>query len=411
MRLEVEMMGSPGPVSGIEQFREEIRAFIRESLPDDLREKVRSEHAGLTRTDIARWTRILHARGWSCPSWPAEHGGTGWSFEQQYVFERELQLNDAPQLNVLATGMLGPAIIEFGTDDQRARFLPGIANGDIIPCQGYSEPNAGSDLASLKCRAERDGDTYVINGSKIWTSDAQEANWMFGLFRTDSSGRKQHGITLLLVDMASPGLDVRPIHTFEGGDELNQVFFDDVRVPAANRLGEENRGWSIGKYILGLERFGSAEISRTMATLERLKAIAADQPWGEGRLIDNPEFARKLVRADIALRQVELTERRFLFGPGGPDAMGAEASLLKIKGTEIQQDVIGLMVEALGPYGRLDVDELPASSNVPAPPEAARHAGKMFYNLRKTTIWGGSSEVLKNIIAKSVLGLESERRP
>ena len=400
------------PDNDIARFAADVRAFIREALPDDLKRKVRSEHAGLTPLDVSRWTRILHGRGWSCPSWPVEHGGPGWSWEQRYVFERELALNDAPPLNVFSAGMVGPALIEFGTADQKARFLPGLANGDIILCQGYSEPNAGSDLASLKTRADRAGDDYVINGSKIWTSDAQYANWMFGLFRTDSSGKKQHGITLLLVDMASPGLSVHPIRTFEGGDELNQVFFEDVRVSAANRLGEENDGWSIGKYILGLERFGSAEVSRTMAMFARLKEIAADQPFRGGRLIDDPDFARKLVRAEIALRQVELTERRFLFGPGGPGAMGFEASLLKIKGTEIQQQIVGLMVEALGPYSQLDADEpLPGGANTPTlGPDASRYAARMFFNLRKSTIWGGSSEILKNIIARAVLGLGPERR-
>ena len=329
----------------IERFREEVRCFIRGALPDDLRRKVRREHAGLTPADTSRWMRILHEKGWSCPSWPVEHGGPGWSFEQQYVFERELALNEAPPVSVFAAGMVGPALIEFGTPEQKERFLPGLASGDIILCQGYSEPEAGSDLASLKCRADRDGDDYVINGTKIWTSDATWANWMFGLFRTDSSGRKQHGITLLLVDMASPGLSVQPIVTFEGGEELNQVFFDNVRVPGANRLGPEHDGWSIGKYILGLERFGSAELARTSAMLGRLRKIAASEPCRNGTLLDDAEFSRKLVRAEISLRQVELTERRFLLGSDTP---GAEASLLKIKGTEVQQQVIGLMVEALG---------------------------------------------------------------
>ncbi len=392
-----------GVIEDIEQFREEVRAFIREALPDDLRRKVRREHAGLTPADTSRWMRILHGRGWSCPSWPVEYGGPGWSFEQQFVFERELALNDAPHVSVFSAGMVGPALIEFGTSDQKERFLPGLANGDIILCQGYSEPDAGSDLASLKCRADRDGDDYVINGSKIWTSDATWANWMFGLFRTDSSGRKQHGITLLLVDMATPGLSVRPILTFEGGDELNQVFFENVRVPGANRLGPEHEGWSIGKYILGLERIGSAEVSRTSAMLGRLREIAAREPLRDGYLIDDADFSRKLVRAGIALRQVELTERRFLFAS---DDVGAEASLLKIKGTEVQQQVISLMVEALGPYGQLDPEDTSARDNAPLP-DAAHHAARVSFNLRKSTIWGGSSEVLKNIIAKSVLDLRS----
>ena len=392
----------------LERFRRHVGAVVRDVLPDDLRDKARREHVDLTAADMRRWTRILNDRGgWSVPGWPKEHGGPGWSFERQYVFERELALAEAPPLNVFSAGMVGPALIEFGTDDQKARFLPGLANGDILLCQGYSEPNAGSDLASLQCRAVRDGDDYVIDGTKIWTSDAPHADWMFGLFRTDSSGRKQHGITLLLVDMTSPGLSIAPIRTYEGGDELNQTFFDKVRAPVANRIGEEHEGWGIGKYILGMERFGSAEVSRTMGMMRRLELIAAEEPAAGGRLIDDPHFALEFARAEIALREVELTERRMLFGPGGPDAMGFEASLLKVRGTEVQQRVMGLTVEALGAFGAIDVaDVRPDGDNAePLGPDAAAHAGRVFHNLRKTTIWGGSTEVQKNIIAKAVLGL------
>jgi len=392
----------------LDAFRAEVGETIRAHLPDDLRAKVRRENKGLDYLDIGRWTRILwDLGGWSVPSWPAEHGGPGWSYPQQYVFERALAENEAPPLNGFSAGMVGPALIEFGTDDQKERFLPGLANGDILLCQGYSEPNAGSDLASLKCRAERDGDHYVINGTKIWTTDAHHSNWMFGLFRTDSSGKKQHGITLLLLDMATPGLSISPILTFEGGHEVNQTYFENVRVPVENRIGEEHNGWGIGKYLLGMERFGSAEVSRTRGMLRRLKSIAAEEPCGDGRLIDEPRFAMELARAEIALREVELTEQRMLFGPGGPDAMGFEASILKVWGTEVQQQVMGLMVEALGSHGAIDVEDMsPGGDNAePLGPDAAAHAASIFYNLRKSTIWGGSTEVQKNIIAKTVLGL------
>ncbi len=393
----------------LERFRAEVRDFVRARLPEDVRRKVARARDGLTPDDTRRWTRILHEHGgWSCPGWPAEHGGPGWSWQQQYLFERELALNDAPPPDVFAAGMVGPALIAFGSDEQKRRFLPGLANGDILLCQGYSEPEAGSDLAALQCRAVKDGSEYVIDGTKIWTSDAPWADYMFGLFRTDSSGRKQHGITLLLVDMASPGLTVRPIETFEGGHELNQVWFDGVRVPVANRLGGEHEGWGIAKYILGLERFGSAEIGRSIAMLRRLKAIARQEPAGDGRLIDDPGFAQELAWAEIALSRVELTERRFLFGPGGPDAMGFEASLLKLAGTEVQQHITGLTVEALGAFGVLTAAPPadPHSNEAPAP-EAAAWAARSFFNLRKTTIWGGSSEIQKNIVAKAVLGLTS----
>lgn len=393
----------------LERFRAEVRDFIRARLPEDVRRKVARERDGLTPDDTRRWTRILHEHGgWSCPGWPVEHGGPGWSWQQQYLFERELALNEAPPVDVFAAGMVGPALIAFGSDEQKRRFLPGLANGDILLCQGYSEPEAGSDLAALQCRAVKDGGGYVIDGTKIWTSDATWADYMFGLFRTDSSGRKQHGITLLLVDMASPGLTVRPIESFEGGHELNQVWFEGVRVPVANRLGGEHEGWGIAKYILGMERFGSAEIGRSIAMLRRLKAIARQEPAGGGRLIDDPAFAQELAWAEIALSRVELTERRFLFGPGGPDAMGFEASLLKLAGTEVQQQIAGLTVEALGAFGALTAAPPadPHSNEAPAP-EAAAWAARAFFNLRKTTIWGGSSEIQKNIVAKAVLGLTS----
>ena len=392
----------------IERFRGEVRSFVRANLPDDLRDKVRRERSGLTPFDTKRWTRILHDHGgWSCPSWPTEYGGPGWSYEQQYVFERELRENDAPPLDLFSAGMVGPALIEFGTDDLRQRFLPGLANGDIILCQGYSEPNAGSDLASLQCRAVREGDEYVINGVKTWTSGAPYADYLFGLFRTDSSGKKQHGITVLFVDMKSPGLSISPILSFEGGDELNQTYFDNVRVPVANRLGEEHKGWSIGKYILGMERFGSAEVGLSTGTLRRLKEIASEEPADGERLIDDMEFAREIAAVEAALRQLELTEQRFLFGPGGPDAMGFEASLLKVKGTELHQKILTLMVEALGSYGHVEPDsERDNKDNaLPPGPEATEFAAHTYFNMRKATIWGGSSEIQKNIIAKAVLGL------
>ncbi|MFP6741742.1 MAG: acyl-CoA dehydrogenase family protein [Alphaproteobacteria bacterium] len=392
----------------IRRFRQEIRDFIRANLPDSLRRMVRDERVFLTPADIRPWTRMLFERGgWNCPSWPRQHGGPGWTYEQQYVFERELADNDAPQLDVFAAGMVGPAIIEFGTEDQKRRFLPGLACGDIILCQGYSEPNAGSDLASLQCRAVREGGEYVIDGTKMWTSDAQYADYMFGLFRTDSSGKKQHGITVLLVDMNSPGLTLRPIRTFEGGDELSQTFFDTVRVPLENRLGDEHMGWNIAKYILGMERFGTAEVGRSSASLCRLKTIASEEPAYGKRLIDDADFARDIAKAEIALRELELTEQRFLFGPGGADAMGFEASLLKIKGTELQQHILGLMVEAIGYYANVAIADSPdAGGNEARPgPDTSVFAARAFFNMRKTTIYSGSNEIQKNIIAKAVLGL------
>ncbi len=391
----------------IEAFRQRVQTFIRDNLPEEIRQQVAEERMDLSPEDQKRWHRKLYERGWSCPSWPVEYGGPGWSHEQQYVFEREIALADAPRFLIYGVQMLGPSIIEFGTEEQKQRLLPGILSGEVMWCQGFSEPNAGSDLAALRCRAVRDGDDYVLDGSKLWTSEGHVADWMFGLFRSDSSGKKQFGITFLMLDMASPGLSVQPILTFDGTHEVNQVFFDDVRVPVANRLGEEHQGWGIAKYLLGLERFGTAEISRSLSSLARLKKLAAATPCGAGSLADDAEFMDELARAEIDLRALEITEQRFLFGPGGADALGPEASMLKICGTEVQQRILELALEALGQYGQLLVEEgaSEGSNEPPRVPDAARHAARAYFNYRKTSIYSGSNEIQKNIIAKAVLGL------
>ncbi len=383
----------------IEAFRREVRGFIRTHLPDEIRCQVAEEQMDLSREDLIRWHKILNEQGgWGCPNWPVEHGGPGWNFEQQYVFERELALNDAPRLMIYGVGMLGPTLMEFGSDEQKRLFLPPILRGDVYWCQGFSEPNAGSDLAALKCRADRDGDDYVVNGSKIWTSDAHHADWIFGLYRTASDGKKQHGITFLLIDLDSPGITLRPLLTFEGTHEVNQVFFDDVRVPARQRLGEEHRGWTYAKYLLGLERFGTAEISRSMASLGRLKSLVADIAADEG----GTYYRDAADNVEIELRALELTEQRLLFGPGGPDAMGPEASMLKVRGTELQQRILELSMEALGPVGQID---RPRDAQLGSNRASFEQAGRNYFNYRKTSIYAGSNEIQKNIIAKAVLGL------
>ncbi len=394
-----------------EAFRDEVRDFIRANLPDDIRRKVASERMDVQRDDQQRWHRILYRRGWACPSWPLAYGGTGWTDQQLYLFERELALGDAPRPLIYGIQMLGPTLIAHGTEEQRQRFLPDMASGEVMWCQGFSEPNAGSDLAALQCKAERDGDSYVINGSKTWTSEGHIADWMFGLFRTDSSGRKQHGITLLMLDMKSPGITVRPILLFEGTHEVNQVFFDNVRIPVAQRLGEEDQGWTVGKYLLSLERFGTAEVSRSMASLARLKRLAARQISAGRPLIEDPAFADKIAEAEIELRAVEVTELRFLFGAGGSEGLGAEASMLKVRGTEAQQRILELAMEAMAYAAQAEVPAEP-----PADPiwgdnlgdgelAAAAEASRAYFNFRKTAIYSGSNEIQKNIIAKAVLGL------
>jgi alkylation response protein AidB-like acyl-CoA dehydrogenase len=389
-------------------LRQEVRAFLAEKLPEDLRLMGLHERMDLTPEQQKRWARLLADQGgWGCPGWPKEHGGPGWSFEEQYLFERELALGDAPRLPIFGPTMIGQAVIEYGTDEQKARFLPAILSGEILFCQGFSEPNAGSDLAALKCHAAWEGEAYIINGSKIWTSDGHFADWMFGLFRTDGSGKKQHGITVLLLPMDSPGIEVRPLVTFDGTHEVNQTFFTDVRVPVSGRLGEEHRGWAVAKYILWFECFGTAEVSRSVVSLERLKSLARGVGRGGGPLIEDSAFAARIAEAGVELRALELLEQHFPFGPGGPDAMGPEASMLKIRGTEVQQKISELTMEALGGYSLPFVPEqLEEGYNEgPVGLMETGYAARSYFNLRKSSIHSGSNEIQKNILAKAVLGL------
>lgn len=391
----------------IEAFRQEVRTFIRENLPADVKRMAEHEQHELEREDQMRWHRILHKKGWSVPSWPVEYGGPGWNHEQQYVFEQELAANGAPRLTPFGWDMLGPTIIEFGTKAQQERFLPGIISGEVWWCQGFSEPNAGSDLASLQCKAVRDGDHYVLNGQKTWTSTGHKADLMFGLFRTDSSGKRQHGITFLLLDMKSPGITLTPIITFDGGYEVNQTFFDDVRVPLENRIGEESKGWTIAKYLLGLERLNIAEVARSRAMIGRLKKISGTAFSGGRPLIEDRDFSERIAEMEIDLRALELTEQRFLFGGAGVEELGAEASILKIRGTEIQQKATEMAVEALGYYAQPYVPEqlTEGYNEEMVGGEATGYAAISYFNLRKTSIYGGTNEIQRNIVAKAVLGL------
>jgi len=378
-------------------FRDEVRDFLRSNLPQDIREQVASDRMDMAKADIQRWQGILHAKGWGCPGWPVDDGGAGWSVEQHYVFEREVALNDAPRGPTFGVQLLGPSLLAYGSAEQKRRFLPGIVNGQTLWCQGFSEPGAGSDLAALQCRAVRDGDHYVIDGSKLWTTEAHFADWMFGLFRTDASGKKQQGITFLLLDMRTPGITVHPVLTFEGGHEVNQVFFDGVRVPVEQRVGEVHQGWGIAKYLLSLERFGIAEVSRSLAMLARLKRLAAEPDAAGERPLDDPLLAAELARLEIELRAVELTELRFLFG--GDEAQNAAlASILKVRGTEVQQGILELTLQLRGRAAHV----APSGNAGPTPEVASALA---YYNYRKVSIYGGSTEVQKNIVAKAVLGL------
>jgi alkylation response protein AidB-like acyl-CoA dehydrogenase len=383
-------------------FRAEVRAFIEANLPADLRKAVETG-ADIGPAGIARWQAILCKKGWGAPSWPKEHGGTGWSLAEQYIFNQEIAAAYAPGGVPFNIDMVGPLIIHHGNDDQKRRFLPKTLTGEIRWCQGFSEPNSGSDLASLQCRAVRDGDHYVINGTKLWQTLAMDADKMFGLFRTDSSGRKQEGITVLLVDMKAKGLSLRPIKLMDGSVEVAQCFFDDVRVPVADRVGEEGKGWSLAKFVLGLERLGIAEVARSKAMFARLKRIAVEERDGH-RLIDENAFAELLVRLEADLLALDVTEFRFLFDPDKGGELGAEASILKLCGTVVQQRIAEATMEAAGYFA------LPAAgedgANAPAiGPDFARGASEAYLNLRKISIYGGSNEIQRNIVSKAVLGL------
>ena len=381
-------------------FRDEVRGWLRAHLPPVMRDKV-VRYAHLTRDDLLGWHRILADKGWIAPAWPAEWGGTGWNVVQRYIFEEECGYAGAPPLMPFGLAMCAPVLLKFGTDAQKQRFLPRIYRGDDFWCQGYSEPNSGSDLASLKTSAVRRGDRYVVNGQKIWTTLAHMADWIFCLVRTDPSlERKQEGISFLLIDMRTPGITVRPLILMDGAHEVNEVFFDDVEVPAENRVHDEGKGWTVAKYLLGHERMNTARIGTSKRELEQLKTFAARQRKDGEPLIDDPRFRDKLSRLDIELMALEITNLRFLDQLRGGRAPGAEVSMLKIKGTEIQQMLTELMLEAAGPIAQaIAYDDSTMGDDMIAA------LALRYCNMRKTTIYAGSNEIQRNIIAKHALGL------
>ena len=382
-------------------FRDDVRAWLRENLPAALRDKV-ARYAHLTRDDLLAWHRILAAKGWIAPSWPREWGGTDWNVVQRYVFEEECGYAGAPPLIPFGLAMCAPVLLKFGTQAQKQHFLPRIYRGDDFWCQGYSEPGAGSDLASLRTSAVRRGDRYVVNGQKTWTTLAHMADWIFCLVRTDPAAeRKQDGISFLLIDMRTPGITVRPLILMDGGHEVNEVFFDDVEVPVANRVHDEGKGWTVAKHLLGHERMNTARIGTSKRELEHLKAFAAMQRSNGKPLTDDPRFRDKLSRLEIELMALAITNLRFLDQLRGGRAPGPEVSMLKIKGTEIQQMLTELMLEAAGPLaqGVARVDGVPLADDVIAA------LAPRYCSTRKTTIYAGSNEIQRNIIAKHALGL------
>jgi alkylation response protein AidB-like acyl-CoA dehydrogenase len=384
-------------------FRDEVRSFLATALPQDLRRKM-IERRHLGKDDIVRWQRILNARGWAVPNWPVAHGGQAWTPTQRYIFQEEMALAHAPEGSPFNVNMIGPILCKFGTPEQQQRFLARIANLDDWWCQGFSEPGAGSDLASLKTAARREGDDYIVNGQKIWTTQAQHADWMFALVRTDNKGKKQQGITFLLIDMTTPGITVRPIETIDGEHDANEVFFDEVRVPVANRIGEEGKGWDYAKHLLGNERSGIARIGLSKERLAQLRTLQADLTargvLGTG---ERARLARKLAEVEVELRALELTQLRVVAADAHGGGANTAASILKVKGTELQQRMTELILELAGPAGLAMPDG--HGANEPAENGWLDAAAPFYFAMRKVSIFGGSNEIQKNIVAKAVLGL------
>lgn len=386
-------------------FQQEVRNFIANNYPADLRAK-QDVGEELGKKDYLSWHRILYKQGWIAPAWPEEYGGTGWTATQRYIFSEEIEAAGCVQIMPFGVMMVGPVIYTFGTQEQKDRFLPRILSGEDWWCQGYSEPGAGSDLANLRTKAERDGDEYIVNGQKTWTTMAQHADWGFFLVRTDNESKPQEGISFLLIDMKSPGIEVKPIITLGGHHEVNEVWLEDVRVPADQRVYEENKGWTCAKFLLAHERTGIAAVARSKRGIEKVRDIARSELEDEKPLLANPMFRRKISELEADLTALEFTELRSLAGEQAGKAPGAEASLLKIKGSEIQQRITELALEAMGHYGAPYFRGFPEGSNEYAiGPDYAHQAAPTYFNTRKTTIYGGSNEIQRNIIAKMVMGL------
>jgi alkylation response protein AidB-like acyl-CoA dehydrogenase len=387
-------------------FRDEVRTWVREHLPQDIAHKVHND-LRLTKDDLQRWARILGKKGWHGYGWPKEFGGPGWNAVQKHLFEEECALAGAPRIVPFGPVMVAPVIMAFGTPEQHQRFLPGIMSGEVWWSQGYSEPGSGSDLASLKTRAERRGDKYIVNGQKTWTTLGQYGDWIFCLVRTDTSGKPQTGISFLLIDMKSPGITVRPIITLDGEHEVNEVFFDNVEVPAENLVGEENKGWTYAKYLLAHERTNIADVNRAKRELERLKRIAKAERSGGRPLIDDLRFRDQIAQLEVDIVALEMMVLRVLSAErGGKKALDV-AALLKIRGSEIQQRYTELMMLAAGSYALPFIFEA-MEAGWQGDYVGAMHCAPLastYFNMRKTTIYGGSNEVQRNIVSQMTLGV------
>ena len=392
-----------------QKFADEVRAFVRANLPADVRDKVKNgKH--LIRDDYMRWQQALGKKGWLVYTWPKKHGGPGFTPAQRYIFENICAEEYAPGIIPFGTKMVGPVIYTFGTEAQKEKYLPAIRESTVWWCQGYSEPGSGSDLASLRTKAEKDGDHYIVNGSKTWNTMGHWADWIFCLVRTDSKAKPQEGISFLLIDMKTPGISVEPIITADGNragtQEVNSVFFTDVKVPVENRVGEENKGWTYAKYLLEFERGGNPYSPRLRSGFERLKRLAQSMPEGEDSILADAAWREKLARMDIEISGLEMFEQEFYSKLAAGQNPGPLSSMIKLRGTEVMQQVQEYAVEAAGYYSQPFPEQRAWNANVePIGPEGADVLAPRYFNGRKMTIYGGSSEVQRGIMSKVMLGL------
>jgi alkylation response protein AidB-like acyl-CoA dehydrogenase len=393
-------------------FQKEVRDWITANMPPEVAEESRrSRTSHVSKERLLQWQKKLAERGWLCPNWPKEHGGTGWTSTQKFIFEMEMARADSPYLSSFSIKMVAPVLMKYGSEAQKKRFLPKIAAAEELWCQGYSEPGSGSDLASLRTRAVREGDHYIVNGQKIWTTNAHFADWIFCLVRTSNEGKRQEGISFLLINMKSPGIRIDPIYLVDGTrtpmrHEVNQVFFTDVRVPVENRVGEENKGWTYAKYLLEFERGGQAHGPRLRKAFRHLQTLSATQLEAGAPLSSDSRWREKMAALEMEIDAVEMNEMMFYSSLKTGDAPGNMASVVKMRGTEVGQKVTELAVEAVGWYGAPFTELRNYDSNiVPVGGEYVDDVAPRYFNTRKTTIYGGSSEVQRNVLAKAMLGL------
>ena len=393
-------------------FQKEVREWIEANMPPEVAEESRrSRSSHVSKERLLQWQKKLAGKGWLCPNWPKEYGGPGWTSTQKFIFEMEMARADSPYLSSFSIKMVAPVLMKYGSDWQKKRFLPKIAAAEELWCQGYSEPGSGSDLASLRTKAVREGDFYIVNGQKTWTTLAQTADWIFCLVRTSTEGKQQEGISFLLIDMKSPGIRIDPIYLVDGTrtpmrHEVNQVFFTDVEVPVENRVGEENKGWTYAKYLLEFERGGNPYSPRLRAAYDRLMRLSKAMPSGEESIMSDVAWREKLARMDIEISGLEMFEQEFYSKLASGQNPGPLSSMIKLRGTEVMQQVQEFAVEAAGYYAQPFPEQRAWNANVePIGPEGVDVLAPRYFNGRKMTIYGGSSEVQRGIMSKVMLGL------